>query len=165
MQLAVLAPDRVRSLVLVDSAGFGSGMAPVLRLIAIKPLGKLLLRPGRFGARRTVRALFGDPAFVTEDRVWHALLMARRPGAARTFQETGSALATWRGMRPEWRHVLLSSLYARPVPTLAVWATATASCPPLAWLTCAGCFPTPICTCSPAPATCLRSSAPRNGGR
>jgi pimeloyl-ACP methyl ester carboxylesterase len=101
IQLAVPPPDRIRSLVLVDSAGFGSAMTPVLRLIAVRPLGMLLLRPSRVSARRTVRAPFGDPAFVTEDRVRHALQMARRPGAARAFQETGSALATWRGMRPE----------------------------------------------------------------
>lgn len=121
MQLAVQAPDRVASLVLVSSAGFGREVTIALRLLAIRPLGRLLLRPSRDIARRVERSLFHDPAFVTEARVEHTFALAQRPHAAKVLLETVRSLGTFRGARPQWRQTLLHAVAGLDIPTLVVW--------------------------------------------
>lgn len=121
MQLAVHAPDRVASLVLVNSAGFGREVTIALRLLAIRPLGRLLLRPSRGSARRVERSLFCDPAFVTQGRVEHTFALAQRPHAARVLLETVRSLGTFRGARPQWRQTLLRAVTDLDIPTLVVW--------------------------------------------
>jgi pimeloyl-ACP methyl ester carboxylesterase len=121
MQLSVRAPERVRSLVLVNSAGFGREVTIALRLLALRPLGRLLLRPSRAGARRTERALFYDRAFVSDARINHALELARQPHAARVMLETVRGLGTFRGVREGWRRTLLDAVAKRRLPALVVW--------------------------------------------
>jgi pimeloyl-ACP methyl ester carboxylesterase len=121
MQVAVHAPSRVASLVLVNSAGFGREVTIALRLLAIRPLGRLLLRPSRGSARRMERSLFHDPAFVTEARVEHAFALAQRPHAAKVSLETARSLGTFRGIRPRWRETLLRTVVDLDIPTLVMW--------------------------------------------
>jgi pimeloyl-ACP methyl ester carboxylesterase len=121
MQLSVQASDRVRSLVLVNSAGFGREVTIALRLLAIHPLGRLLLRPSATGARRTLRSLFCDPAFVTDARVEHALDLATRPHGAAVLLESARSLGTFRGVRRQWREELLTAVAANAKPALVVW--------------------------------------------
>ncbi|MDQ3906047.1 MAG: alpha/beta fold hydrolase [Actinomycetota bacterium] len=121
MQLAVDDPHRVASLVLVNSAGFGREVTIGLRLLAIRPLGRLLLRPSRYSARQIVRSLFHDPTFVTPARIEHTFTLARQPHATRAYLEIARALGTIRGVRPQWRKTLLRSLAELDIPTLIVW--------------------------------------------
>ncbi|HZS22831.1 MAG TPA: alpha/beta fold hydrolase [Pseudonocardiaceae bacterium] len=121
MQLAVDGPHRVASLALVNSAGFGREVTIGLRLLAIRPLGRLLLRPSRLSARQIVRSLFHDPAFVTPARIEHTLTLAQQPHAAKAYLEIARALGTVRGVRPQWRKTLLRSLAELDIPTLIVW--------------------------------------------
>ncbi|MHA6761216.1 alpha/beta fold hydrolase [Streptacidiphilus sp. PAMC 29251] len=121
LAVAAAAPERVSALVLANSAGFGQEVAFVLRLLALRPLGRILLRPNRGNARRTERALFFDRRFATEERVEHALRAAERPGAAEVFLETVRGLGTLRGIRPQWRERLLAQVAPLRVPTLVVW--------------------------------------------
>ncbi|OZV80396.1 alpha/beta hydrolase [Micromonospora echinospora] len=121
MQLAVRDPARVSSLVLVNSAGFGREVALALRILAIRPLGRVLLRPNRLTARRVTRSLFHDPVHATEARVAHALAMAREPHAARVMLETLRSLGGLRGVHPQWRADLLDAVAALPLPVLVTW--------------------------------------------
>ncbi|MFC3505733.1 alpha/beta fold hydrolase [Micromonospora krabiensis] len=121
MQLAVTEPERVASLALVASAGFGQEVALALRLLSLRPLGRLMLRPRHRSALRVERALFHDPSFATADRVAYALEVARQPYAPRVLLETLRSLGGFRGARPEWREELLTQLAARDVPVLVVW--------------------------------------------
>lgn len=121
MRLAVDDPTRVASLVLVNSAGFGREVTVALRLLALRPLGRLLLRPSRAVARRTEEAIFHDRSFVTDERVAHALAVARQPHAAPVLLELVRTLGTVRGVRPQWREELLDAVSALDVPTLIVW--------------------------------------------
>jgi pimeloyl-ACP methyl ester carboxylesterase len=131
MRLAVDAPDRVGSLLLVNSAGFGREVTVTLRLLSLRPVGELLLRwPNRNGARRVVRSLFYNPEFVTDVRIDHALTLASLPGRAREFLAIGRSLGTFRGVRPEWRAELVTALAARPIPTLVVWGERDLVLPP-----------------------------------
>ncbi|MGH3762533.1 alpha/beta fold hydrolase [Actinophytocola sp.] len=124
MLLALRYPDRVRSLVLVNSAGFGREVTIALRILALRPLGRLLLRPSRAAARRTERAIFRDPSFVTEDRIERALELARRPHGARVLLELTRSLGTFRGVRRQWRDAVIAATAAAAVPTLVVWGSA-----------------------------------------
>ena len=103
MRLAADEPSRAASLALVNSAGFGREVTVALRLLALRPLGRLLLRPHPAVARRTELAIFRDPAYATEERVATALAVAHQPHAARVMLELVRSLGTWRGVRPQWR--------------------------------------------------------------
>ncbi|SCG36440.1 alpha/beta fold hydrolase [Micromonospora coxensis] len=121
MQVAAAEPDRVASLALVNSAGFGQEVTLALRLLTLRPLGRLLLRPSRAAARRVERTLFHDPSFVTDERIAYALELAGQPYTARVMLETCRHLGTFRGVRPQWRDELLARVAERDVPTLIVW--------------------------------------------
>ncbi|MEV4819791.1 alpha/beta fold hydrolase [Micromonospora tulbaghiae] len=121
MRLAADAPHRVASLALLNSAGFGREVTVALRLLAVRPLARLLLRPHPRIARRTERAIFHDPAYVTDERIATALAAAGQPHAARVMLELVRDLGTWRGVRPQWRADLLDAVAALDLPTLLVW--------------------------------------------
>lgn len=122
MQLAVQQPDRVRSLVLVGSAGFGREVALPVRLMSVRPIGEAMLsKPSRAASRRLEESLFHNPDLVTPDRVELGYQLSVRPGGSQVFLDTAAALGTFRGTRKEWRQDLLSALAAQAVPTLVVW--------------------------------------------
>jgi pimeloyl-ACP methyl ester carboxylesterase len=121
MQLSVEAPQRVASLVLVNSAGFGREVTAALRVLAVRPLAPLLVRPSRWGAARTERAVYGDPAQATPERIDLGLQLATRPHAGRVLLETARALGGLRGVHPGWRTGLLEEVAAAGVPTLVTW--------------------------------------------
>ncbi len=118
---ATTYPERVRSLVLVASAGFGSEVILALRLITLPGLGELLLKPSRRSAKGTVESLFYGSGFVTEERIAHTLNLARQAGAARAFLATVRNLGTWRGVRAAWRDDLSRRLITLDLPMLIVW--------------------------------------------
>ncbi|MGN9779645.1 alpha/beta fold hydrolase [Micromonospora sp. H33] len=121
MQFAVTEPARVASLGLITPAGFGKEVTILLRLLALRPFGRLLLRPSRWSAGRAERALFHDPAFATAERIAYALEIARQPHAARVMLETAHNLGTLRGISPQWREELLARVEKLDLPTLIVW--------------------------------------------
>jgi pimeloyl-ACP methyl ester carboxylesterase len=124
MRAAVEAPDRVASLVLVNSAGFGRQVTIALRALGVPGIGRLLLsRPSPKRSRMVLRSLFYDRAFVTEERVAGAYALASRPGGADTFVRVARNLGTWRGVRPGWRRDLLAEVAPRRIPTLVIWGT------------------------------------------
>lgn len=121
MQLAADRPDRVHTLVLLNSAGFGREVTLALRLLAVRPLGRRLLTPSRDAAARTVRSIFADSSFVTGERVEAAFALASRPAHTATLLEVARSLGTLRGVRPRWRRELLARVAALRIPTLVIW--------------------------------------------
>ena len=122
LQVLARVPDRVASIVLVNSAGFGKEVAIVLRLLSVPGVGRRLLRGvDRTAVRRAERALFVDGSFVTEERIEHALRLAERPGNAEVFAEAIRELGTFRGVRARWRSTLLAEAARHPKPTLILW--------------------------------------------
>jgi pimeloyl-ACP methyl ester carboxylesterase len=119
MRLSADRPDLVRSLVLANSAGFGREVTIGLRLLAIKPISRRLLKPSRRAAARAVRNLF--PGMVTEDRIELAFAVASQPQRADTMLELADELGTFRGIRPQWRRELLEAVGRHRIPTLALW--------------------------------------------
>jgi pimeloyl-ACP methyl ester carboxylesterase len=122
LQLLALAPDRVATLTLVSSAGFGAALHPVLRLAATPVIGAVVTRhTNRLTARMNERRIYVDPSFVTRERIDRAVELARQPDTATVLHETARALATLRGVRPEWRKELLTKVSQHRRPTLAIW--------------------------------------------
>ena len=121
MRLAADRPERVRSLLLANSAGFGKEVTIALRILAIRPLGGLLLRPSRTGAARTTQAIFHDRSFATAERIEHALALSGRPAHNRTLLEVARDLGGLRGVSEPWRTALIADLTARHIPTLVAW--------------------------------------------
>ena len=122
MQIAAARPDRVASLVLVSSAGFGAEVALPLRLMTLPFLGSLLtMHPTAASARMSERLSLADPSLVTSARIEHALAIARQPQTGAVMVETARALATMRGVKEKWRTELLRSVAALQLPTLVVW--------------------------------------------
>ena len=121
-QLLVLAPDRVASLVLVTSAGFGSEAALPIRLLAAPVVGELLgRRTTASSARMAERLMFADPKMATAERIEHALAISRQPDPNIVAGETIRELATFRGVKPGWRAELIAGVAKHPRPTLIVW--------------------------------------------
>lgn len=121
MRVSVQSPERVRSLALVNSAGFGKEVTIALRLLAVRGLAALLLRPSRAGARQVERSLYVDQAHVTDERVEYGYRIATRPHGARVMTDLARSLGSVRGVRQAWRDELLTAVAAAGVPTLVVW--------------------------------------------
>ena len=131
MQTLLLEPERVASLALVNSAGFGAEVTYLLRMLAVPRLGPVLLRrPTRVGLGHAERALYADRKLADRHRVDHALRMARLPGAAEFMAELCDALGTGRGVRPQWRSELLAAMAAHERPMLIVWGDRDRILPP-----------------------------------
>lgn len=121
MTFAVAHPERVSSLVLVDSAGFGKEVTIALRLLAIRPVGIVLLRPSRKSSTRTVDGIFYDKKHVTADRVDHKLALTNRSAHRSTLLDLAQELGTFRGIRMPWRTRLLAEVASLRIPVLIMW--------------------------------------------
>lgn len=121
MTFAAAHPDRVSALALADSAGFGREVTVVLRMLALRPFGNLLLRPNPENSRRTVEAVFYDRSLATPERVAHSFALSGRRAHARTMLDVARDLGTIRGVRPQWRKALLERVAALGIPVLVMW--------------------------------------------
>ena len=123
LRLALADPDRVQSLVLVDSAGLGREVHPLLAVDTLPLVGELAILlsrlPGGNIGRTTMSTamLFAKPwrapaAFLAEqhDR-------GRRPGQLEASTATARALFDATGQR----QILLDRLHTITAPTLVIW--------------------------------------------
>jgi pimeloyl-ACP methyl ester carboxylesterase len=131
MQMLVLEPDRVASLALINSAGFSTEVAFLLRILAMPVLGRLATRrTTRASASLTERMLYADPSLATKARIEHALAIAGQPDTGAVMLETTRELTTWRGIKPDWRAELIAAVGKHPRPTLIVWGDRDRILPP-----------------------------------
>jgi monooxygenase len=122
LQLLDLEPNRVASLVLANSAGFGAEVALPLRLMAVPVLGELATRrTTRASARITERMLYADRALASKGRIEHALAIAGQPDPATVMLETARHLGTRYGIKAAWRAELITAASRYPRPTLLLW--------------------------------------------
>lgn len=122
IQLLLLDPERVASLVLANSAGFGAEVALPLRLLSVPIFGDIAVRlVNRTSARLSERLSFADPALATAARVDHALAIADQPGVGAVLLETVRELTTLTGVKRDWREALITAAAVHRRPTLVVW--------------------------------------------
>ncbi|MDF0528525.1 alpha/beta fold hydrolase [Tsukamurella sp. 8F] len=132
MAFARLRPHQVETMTLVDPAGFGQEVTPLLRLLGLPVLGRFLAtQVNRPSAVIQERLIFADKAFATRERVDHALEIGRTTDAGVTTWRTSRALGSPRaGILPEWRKELLGVISAAPRPTLGLWGDHDRILPP-----------------------------------
>ena len=131
MQMLADFPERVASTVLINSAGFGSSVTWLLRLLTLPGLGALAThKTTPTAARMFEKRIFVDPRFITPERVAHAVAIGNRPGAGAFMREMAQALGTWRGVRSAWREDLVRRVVALQRPALIVWGDGDRVLPP-----------------------------------
>ena len=136
MTVAAEHPERVASLLLANSAGFGreANVSPLPMLWAALsrlPLVGRRFRPlARAAAVRSNRNCFFDPALATPELLRHAARVGAQPDFRATF------LGTYRsiglpvvGVLPGWRRALLERIRASGLPVLVLWGDADAVLP------------------------------------
>lgn len=122
LHVQALEPDRVASVTLVNSAGFGKEVTYLLRMLAVPRLGEAILnKPNRLGLTHIERNLYRDPTLATRKRVTHALTIAKLPGSAQFMAELLPTLGTFRGVHAQWREEMIAAVTAHQRPTLIVW--------------------------------------------
>jgi len=131
MTLTAGHPDRVASLVLVNSAGFGREANVSVLPMAYGALGTLPVVGRRFrrlareAGIRSIQDIFHDPSHATEEMLRHAGTVVRQPDYRVTFMTTALALGVpLLGTYPGWRRTLLARIAAADVPMLVVWGDA-----------------------------------------
>jgi len=132
LDCALIAPERMASLLLVDPAGVdGPSTLFEFRLATVPVLGELFTRPNRLGTRMLWRKAFADPAtFVTEDMVRTKVTLASQPGAQSAFLKTLRSFVGFRGFRMEAVAELHAALPRVLTPTLVVWGANDQFVPP-----------------------------------
>lgn len=121
LRLHADAPRAVSALVLASSAGFASGGAFGLRLMAVRGIGPALLRFRAIAARTQVRILFADKAFATRLLVTEAVERLRRRDKRRAYFQVVHELGGLLGVRRRWRAEVLRPLAEARTPTLVLW--------------------------------------------
>lgn len=118
LETALRYPERVARLILANSLGLGREIGAFWRLVAVEPLGGLMIRINRWAALRGKYNFFFDPRdepeVVATMRAWIA-----RPDLVDTLVNTVRIGLTPGGQRPSI--VRLHRLPELRVPTLVVW--------------------------------------------
>lgn len=123
LRLALANPARVRTLALVDSAGLGRDVNPLLALDTLPFLGELAILlsrvPGGNLGRTGMSAamLFAQPWRVPAEFFTEQHALGRRPGQLEASTAMARALFDATGQR----EVLLGQLHTVTMPTLVVW--------------------------------------------
>ncbi|KXO96738.1 Lipase 1 precursor [Tsukamurella tyrosinosolvens] len=132
MTLLARHPELVASMTLVDPAGFGKEVTPLLRLLGVPVLGKLIATtPSRPGAIVQERLIFADKSYATRARIDHAMAIARETDAGLTAWKTADALGSvLGGVRQDWRDELHRTIARTPRPTMVLWGSRDKVLPP-----------------------------------
>ena len=136
MTLAANHPDRVASLLLVNSAGFGReanvSVLPMAygALASLPVVGRRFRALARTAGVQSLRDVFFDPEHLTDDMIRHAGELNRQPDFRVTFVATALTLGLpMVGTYPWWRRDLLSRLGEADVATMVVWGDADSVLP------------------------------------
>lgn len=125
-EIAALAalqdPRKVRALVLVDAAGFGTHLPLLTRLARAPLVGRVLAGfRGRKAVEKTLRSTFGDPSRVTDAMIDQYYAPVAEP-------DFGRALA---GVARQFNfEALKGHLDSLSVPTLVIWGSRDIWIPP-----------------------------------
>jgi pimeloyl-ACP methyl ester carboxylesterase len=122
LQLLIQRPERVASLVLVNSAGFGREVTLLLRMLTLPVIGRMATRrTTRASARILERSIFADRSLASRQRIEHAVAIGRQPDSGFVMREIAGELATGRAVKDDWRAELSSAAAQHPRPTLIIW--------------------------------------------
>lgn len=117
---AMLYPERVAGVALVNSAGFGRDLAWWLRirtLIDVRSGGA----PPTWLARIGLRAIFDDPARVSDQVIETLVKVELDPDSMRTARRVLNIGVDWRGLKPYVMQEIHDSADRIQAPTLIIW--------------------------------------------
>ena len=123
LRLTLAYPDRIRTLTLVDSAGLGQAVHPLLALDTLPGIGELAIMisriPGGAVARTSMSTamLFARPWRIPAQFLAEHHALGRRPGQLETSTAMARALFGATGQR----QILLEHLPTLTTPTLVIW--------------------------------------------
>jgi pimeloyl-ACP methyl ester carboxylesterase len=123
LRLALADPSRIRTLTLVDSAGLGRDVNPLLALDTLPIIGELAITisrmPGGDVGRTTMSTamLFAQPSRVPAEFFTEQHALGRRPGQLEASTAMARALFDANGQR----EVMLARLPELTMPTLVIW--------------------------------------------
>ena len=132
LRMALADPARVRTLTLVDSAGLGREVNPLLALNTLPFIGELAIMmarmPGGDMGRTSMSTamLFAQPSRVPAEFFTEQHALGRRPGQLEASTAMARALFDTNGQR----EVLLDQLPTLTMPTLVVWGGCDYVLPP-----------------------------------
>ncbi len=125
MRMALSRPERVETLTIVDSAGLGRGISPLMRLLTVPGIGKMVTvwNKTAVGARQwalqMAAHLFAHPTRAPKEWVRELSWMAQTPGYLEATVATVRGGSTIKGQRK--RLILLDELPYLEMPVLVVW--------------------------------------------
>jgi pimeloyl-ACP methyl ester carboxylesterase len=136
MTVAASHPERVASLLLVNSAGFGreANVSPLPMvygtLSTLPAVGRRFRGLARSTGLQSLRNVFFDPSKLTDDMIRHAAEVTRQPDFRLTFATTALSLGIpVLGTYPGWRRALLTKIATADIPVMVVWGDADAVLP------------------------------------
>jgi 4,5:9,10-diseco-3-hydroxy-5,9,17-trioxoandrosta-1(10),2-diene-4-oate hydrolase len=123
LRLALADPGRIRTLTLVDSAGLGQAVHPLLALDTLPGIGELAIMISRIPGGALARTgmstamLFAQPWRIPAEFIAEHHALGRRPGQLETSTAMARALFGPDGQR----QILLEHLPTLTTPTLVIW--------------------------------------------
>jgi 2-hydroxy-6-oxonona-2,4-dienedioate hydrolase len=123
LRLALADPDRIRTLTLVDSAGLGQAVHPLLALDTLPGIGELAIMisriPGGSVGRTSMSTamLFAQPWRIPAEFLTEHHNLGQRPGQLEISTAMARALFGPNGQR----QILLEHLPTLTTPTLVIW--------------------------------------------
>ena len=121
LKTALQCPERVDKLVLVGSAGLGSGVMHALRLMSLPVIGELLSRPSRIGARIFFSLAVKDRSVLTRDFLDCYYRLFSLPGAQRMLLATVREIVDMGGARDHLVRPIMDNLQRLTQPALIIW--------------------------------------------
>ena len=97
LRMAALAPGRVRSLLLANSAALGPEVFGAFRLMTLPLLGELMNRPGPMAVAQQIKAIVHRPEAITPEVRTAIERNVQRPGGGRHFLAMLRGLTSLRG--------------------------------------------------------------------
>ena len=121
MQVLAQRPERVASLALINSAGFGREVTILLRILAMPVLGPLASRrTTRATATMLERSCYADTALASRERIDRAMAIAAKPHHGQVMLAAAVELATARGVKAGWRRQLAAFAALHPRPAMVI---------------------------------------------
>lgn len=118
LRMAALAPGRVRSLLLANSAALGPEVFGAFRLMTLPLLGELMNHPGPTAVAQQIKAIVHRPTAITPEVRTAIERNIHRPGGGKHFLAVLRGLTTLKGQRAGvWQrsHEILRQLSGVPV--------------------------------------------------
>lgn len=118
LRMAALAPGRVATLLLANSAALGTEVFKPFRLMSLPLLGELMNLPGPTAVAQQIKAIVHRPGTISPEVRAAIERNVQRPGGSRHFLALLRGLTSWRGQHDlGWRrsHAILRHLAGLPV--------------------------------------------------